>query len=124
VTAGSREFVVFWADWGSGFQYEGTTSVAVHDFSNLPAAGLEYKVFLPVDVLAHARPGSKGAKTVKVRAVLSWNTPPSTSDPCAPVVWGNSLDGVILIPPGINVSSGARSSLKSALSGSCLRETS
>jgi hypothetical protein len=124
MTAGSREFVVFWADWGSGFQYEGTTSVAVHDFSSLPAAGLEYKVFLPVDVLAHARPGSKGAITVKVRAVLSWNTPPSTTDPCAPVVWGNSLDGVILIPPGINVSSGARSSLKSAPSGSCLRETS
>jgi hypothetical protein len=124
MTAGSREFVVFWADWGSGFQYEGTTSVAVHDFSSLPAAGLEYKVFLPVDVLAHARPGSKGAKTVKVRAVLSWNTPPSTTDPCAPVVWGNSLDGVILIPPGINVSSGARSSFRSAPSGSCLRETS
>jgi hypothetical protein len=124
MTAGSREFVVFWADWGSGFQYEGTTSVAVHDFSSLPAAGLEYKVFLPVNVLAHARPGSKGAKTVKVRAVLSWDTPPSTNDPCAPVVWGNSLDGVILIPPGINVSSGVRSSLRSAPFGSCLRETS
>ena len=124
MTAGSREFVVFWADWGSGFQYEGTTSVAVHDFSSLPAAGLEYKVFLPVDVLAHVRPGSKGTKTVKVRAVLSWNTPPSTNDPCAPVVWGNSLDGVILIPPGINVSSGVRSGLKYAPSGSCLRETS
>jgi len=124
MTAGSREFVVFWADWGSGFQYEGTTSVAVHDFSSLPAAGLEYKVFLPVNVLAHARPGSKGARTVKVRAVLSWNTPPSTSDPCAPVVWGNSLDGVILIPPGINVSSGARSRSKFAPAGCCLRETS
>ena len=124
MTAGSREFVVFWADWGSGFQYEGTTSVAVHDFSSLPAAGLEYKVFLPVNVLAHARPGSKGARTVKVRAVLSWNTPPSTTDPCAPVVWGNSLDGVILIPPGINVSSGARSRSKFAPAGCCLRETS
>jgi hypothetical protein len=120
-TAGSREFVTFWVDWGSGFQYEGTTSVAVHDFSSLPAAGLEYKVFLPVDVLAHAQPGRKGAKKVKVRAVLSWNTPPSTTDPCAPVIWGNSLDGVILIPPGINVSSGARSSLKDAPAGSCLR---
>ena len=124
MTAGSREFVVFWADWGSGFQYEGTTSVTVHDFSSLPAAGLEYKVFLPVNVLAHARSGSKGAKTVKVRAVLSWNTPPSTNDPCAPVVWGNSLDGVILIPPGVNISSGVRSRSKFAPAGSCLRVTS
>src|ERR1035441_8049479 len=70
-TAGSREFVAFWVDGGSGFQYEGTTSMAVHDFSNLSAAGLEYKVFLPVRVPAHTQPGSKGARTVKVRAVLS-----------------------------------------------------
>jgi hypothetical protein len=116
-TAGSREFVAFWVDWGPGFQYEGTTSVAVHDFSSLPAIGLEYVVFLPVDLLAHAQSGSKGAKKVKVRAVLSWNTPPSTIDPRAPVVWGNSLDGVILISPGINVSSGAISGLKYAPAG-------
>jgi hypothetical protein len=120
-TAGSREYVAFWVDWGSGFHYEGTTSVAVHDFSSLPAAGLEYKVFLPVDVRSHAQPGSKGAKKVKVRAVLSWNTPPPATDSGAPVVWGNSLDGVILIPPGINVSSGARFSLKQAPAGYCLR---
>jgi len=121
LTAGSREFVAFWVDWGAGFQYEGTTSVAVHDFSSLPAIGLEYVVFLPVDLIAHAQPGGKGAKKVKVRAVLSWNTPPSTTDPCAPVVWGNSLDGVILISPGINVSSGAISSLRYAPAGFCLR---
>ena len=120
-TAGSREFVAIWVDWGSGFQYEGTTSVAVRDFSSLPATGLEYKVFLPVDVLAEAQPGSNGARRVKVRAVLSWNTPPSTTDPYAPVVWGNSLDGLILIPPGINVSSGALSSSKDVPAGSCLR---
>jgi hypothetical protein len=120
-TAGSREFIAIWVDWGSGFQYEGTTSVAVHDYSSLPATGLEYKVFLPVDVLADVQPGSKGVRRVKVRAVLSWNTPPSTTDPCAPVIWGNSLDGLILIPLGINVSSGARSSSKDAPAGSCLR---
>ena len=28
MTAGSREFIAFWVDWGSGFQYVGTTSVA------------------------------------------------------------------------------------------------
>jgi hypothetical protein len=120
-TAGSREFVAIWVDWGSGFQYEGTTSVAVHDFSSIPETGLEYKVLLPVDILTDTQPGSKGTRTVKVRAVLSWNTPPSTTDPCAPVVWGNSLDGLILIPPGINVSSGAQSSTKDVPAGSCLR---
>lgn len=121
LTAGSREFVAFWVDWGSGFRYEGTTSVAVHDFSSLPATGLEYKVFLPVNIRSCALFGSKEAKKMKVRAVLSWNTPPSTSDPCARVVWGNSLDGMILIPPGINASIDARYSMKQAPAGFCLR---
>jgi hypothetical protein len=121
LTAGSREFVAFWVDWGSGFQYEGTASVAVHDFNSLPAAGLEYKVFLPVNVGSHAQPGIRGARKVKVRAVLCWNTPPSTTDPCSPVVWGNSLDGLILIPPGINAISGARFSRRYTPSGFCLR---
>jgi len=107
-TAGSREFVAFWVDWGSGFQYEGTTSVVVHDFSTLPEAGLEYNVFLPIDLLSRLQSCSKGLKTVKARAVLSWNTPPSTIDPCAPVVWGNSLDGLIQISLDQAVSAGNR----------------
>jgi hypothetical protein len=120
-TSGSREYVAFWVDWGTGFQYEGTTSVAVHDFSSLPSAGLEYKVFLPVDVRVHAQPGSRGAKKVNVRAVLSWNMPLTDAGSCASVVWGNSLESEILIPPGINVSSGARFNTKFAPSGFCLR---
>ena len=39
-TAGSIEYVAFWVDWGSGFQYEGTAEVAVYDFGWLPPAGL------------------------------------------------------------------------------------
>ena len=110
-TAGSREFVAFWVDSGLGFEYEGTASVVVHDYSSLPATGRVYHVFLPVNLHSHAQPGSEGAKTVKVRAVLSWNIPPSTTNPSAPVVWGNSLDGQILISSGANVNRGARSNL-------------
>ncbi len=98
-TAGSIEYVAFWVDWGSGFQYEGTAEVAVYDFGWLPPAGLEYTVSLPVDLLSHLRPCCESAKTVKVRAVLSWNTPPSTRDPNAPVVWGNRVESRIPIPP-------------------------
>jgi hypothetical protein len=98
LTAGSREYVAFWVDWGKGFQYEGTTSVTVHDFSCLPPAGLEYNVFLPVDLLSRMQPGGKDARTVKVRAVLSWNTPPSTTDPKAPVVWGHGMESLVQIP--------------------------
>jgi hypothetical protein len=98
-TAGSREYVAFWVDRGSGFQYEGTASVAVYDFGWLPPAGLEYNISLPVDLLSQMQPCNEGAKTVKVRAVLSWNTPPSTRDPNAPVVWGNRIESRISIPP-------------------------
>ncbi len=101
VTAGSREFVAFWVDWGSGFQYVGTTSAAVHDSGRLPATGQDYSVVLPIHLSRQAV--NEGAKTVKVRAVLSWNTPPSTTNPNAPVVWGESLDRTILIPGGQKV---------------------
>jgi hypothetical protein len=101
MTAGSWEFVAFWIDWGSGFQYVGTTSVAVHDSGRLPATGQDYSVVLPIHLSRQAE--SEGAKTVKVRAVLSWNTLPSTTNPSAPVVWGNCLDSLILIPGGQKV---------------------
>ena len=95
MTAGSREFVAFWVDWGSGFQYVGTTSAAVHDSGRLPATGQETSVALPIHLSRQGE--NECAKTVKVRAVLSWNTLPSTTNPNAPVVWGESLDCTILI---------------------------
>ncbi len=114
-TAGSTEYVAFWVDWGSGLEYVSTTSVGVHDFSSIPAGGLRFNVFLPVNLLAHAKPCSSGAQTVKVHAVLSWDTPPSTTNPNAPVVWGNSLDGLILIPPGRAIGSGQQVPVLSAV---------
>jgi len=98
-TTGSREYVAFWVDWGAGLRYEGTASVAVYDFGWLPPAGLEYIVSLPFGIHSRMPLLSGGAKSVKVRAVLSWNTPPSTTDPYAPVVWGNSIESRIPIPP-------------------------
>jgi hypothetical protein len=114
-TAGSTEYVAFWVDWGSGWEYAGTTSVVVHDFSSIPAGGLEYNVFLPVDLLSHAQPCSDGPKTATVRGVLSWNTPPSTTNPYAPVVWGNSKQGLILVPPGQAIGDGQQVPVLSAV---------
>ena len=99
-TSGSQEYVAFWVDWGSGWEYAGTTSVTVHDLSAMPAGGLQYSVFLPVDLSTHRQPCDDGAKTAKVRAVLSWEVPPSNTDPYAPVTWGNSDETLILINPG------------------------
>src|SRR5262249_36729724 len=50
-TAGSREYVAFWVDWGSGgWEYAGTSSVEVHDITALPQGGLRYAVYLPIDL--------------------------------------------------------------------------
>jgi hypothetical protein len=50
-----------------------------------------------------------------VRGVLSWNTPPSTTNPYAPVVWGNSKQGLILIPPGQAIGDGQQVPVLSAV---------
>lgn len=114
-TTGSREFVAFWVDWGSGWEYAGTTSVSVHDFTSITASGLEYNVFLPVDLLSHAQPCDDGPKTARVRGVLSWNTPPSTTNPYAPVVWGNAHEGLVLVPPGPVIGPGEQVPVLSAV---------
>jgi hypothetical protein len=106
-TAGSREYVAFWADWGSGFEYAGTASVNVHDISSIPAAGLEYSVALPFpQTLTRRKPCQQGPLTVTIRAVLSWATPPSDTNPFAVPVWGGHLEAVVLIPPGRAVTGG------------------
>lgn len=105
-TAGSQEYVAFWVDWGSGWTYVGTSSVNVHDFSAMPPDGLDYSVVQPVDIASHRQPCGAGPKTAKVRAVLSWDVPPSTTDPYAPVTWGNSDETLILLNPGAPFVSG------------------
>jgi hypothetical protein len=100
---GSPEYVAFWADFnndGSFDTYLGTTSVKVHDVANLPDGGLEYAVFLPVDFTQWRRPCKAGPVLVRIRAVLSWNVPPSNTDPDKPPVWGNHEDTLVHIRPG------------------------
>jgi hypothetical protein len=101
-TAGSQEYVAFWVDWGdgAGWTYAGTASVNVHDLSGIPPKGLEYAVYLPVDVASHRQPCQKGPKTAQVRAILSWEAPPPPGDPNYKPVWGNRLETRILVNPG------------------------
>ena len=100
---GSQQYVAFWIDYGSGWNYAGTTSVTVHDISNVPADGLHYAVFLPVNLTAHRKPCDKGPVTARVRAILSWNTPPPPANPNYKPVWGNREETLIHIKPGPDV---------------------
>jgi len=99
-TAGSTEYVAFWVDFGSGFEYQGTVVQNVHDIAGVPADGLEYAVVLPIDVASHQKPCDAGPQVVKVRAILSWQTAPPTNDPNYVPVWGNQSDALVQIPAG------------------------
>jgi hypothetical protein len=98
---GSQEYIAFWADWDDTceWKYLGTTSVNVHDIKSIPKEGLCYSAILPVD-LTYERRSCKKPKIGRVRAVLSWAIPPSTSDPDALDYWGNRLDAHVQINPG------------------------
>lgn len=73
---GSREYVAFHMDFGSGWQFMGTSSVVVHDIPEAPSEGLWYHVALPVDLTPHQKAWCKAGRA-KVRAILAWDQIPA-----------------------------------------------
>jgi hypothetical protein len=100
-SAGSVEYVAFWVDWDDSCEwtYAGTVQVNVHDFNPLPDGGLCYAAVLPVD-LSQVRKHCTTPVIGRVRAVLSWNTAPSPSDPDVIPHWGNRVDVHVQVKPG------------------------
>lgn len=103
-TAGSKEHVAFWIDWDDkcDWTYLGTVTQTVHDYASIPAGGLHYWVGIPARIAEHRRT-CKEPKIGRLRAVLSWNALPSTTNPDAVPFWGNRLDTHIEIKPGVPV---------------------
>lgn len=102
-TAGSKEYVTFWADFDEDGTFTtclGTSSVTVYDIDNIPEEGLEYAVFLPVDLSSHRQPCEDGPKVVKIRAILSWQDPAPCWNPDHIPIWGNREETLIHIKPG------------------------
>lgn len=99
---GSTEHVAFWADWnnnGTFDEYLGTQSFEIHDISNIPAGGLYYNVALPINVAKRLK-SCNNPNIIKIRAVLSWESLPSTTNPNALNTWGNSKDSLVQLRPG------------------------
>lgn len=102
-TNGSREYVTFWADFDNNGSFEtclGTTSVQVYDIAPFPEAGLEYSVFLPVNLDQYRRPCQRGPVVVPIRAILSWQVAPPCANPNFVPAWGNREHTLIHIRPG------------------------
>jgi hypothetical protein len=101
-TDGSREYVTFWADFDGNGTFEtclGTANVQVYDVANIPADGIQYAVRLPVDFSQHRQPCEQGPKVVRIRAILSWNSPAPCANPNHVPTWGNREETLINIPP-------------------------
>jgi hypothetical protein len=99
-TKGSLEYVRFYLDFGTGWQDMGVTSVQVHDMTILPKDGLNYAVFLPVDLSKYRKPCKQGPVYVKMRAILSWSSPPPVNTPDFRPLWGNVENTMVMLTPG------------------------
>ncbi|MCG8432141.1 MAG: hypothetical protein MJA29_13350, partial [Candidatus Omnitrophica bacterium] len=96
--AGSREYIAFYLDFGSGWVYMGTTWVVVHDIPSIPSGGLWYQASLPVDLDQYRKEWCETGRA-KIRGILSWNTPPTPYDPDHVAHWGDWEDCWIEIKP-------------------------
>jgi hypothetical protein len=77
----------------------------VHDLGTIPEGGICYSATLPYN-FQHKRKQCSHPNVVKVRAVLSWNTLPSVTDPNELKTWGNLLDRYVQIKPGEEIPEG------------------
>jgi hypothetical protein len=100
-TDGSQEYVSFWADLNNNGIFEtylGTTSVTVYDFGETSKEGLEYAIFLPVNLSNYRKPCQEGPVVIAIRAILSWNVP--VLNPDKTPVWGNREETLVHVRPG------------------------
>jgi hypothetical protein len=93
---GTKEYVAFYVDYGSGFVSVGApVALNVHDIAFVEEESIFYAVrkpFLPQDYWPCEDP-----QVVQVRAILSWEALPT--GPNYPPVWGNVLDRWVQIRP-------------------------
>lgn len=95
---GSREYIAFYLDFGSGWEYQGTTSVDVHDIPQISRSGLWYQAQLPVKLDAHKKEWCKTGRA-RIRGILSWSSPPPANQPEFIPYWGDRQDCFIEIRP-------------------------
>ncbi len=96
-TQGSREYIAFYLDFGSGWEYQGTTLVEVHDVA-VSRDGLWYQAALPVNLDEHRLEWCRTGRA-RIRGILSWAVPPVPFDPDHVPVWGDREDCWIEVRP-------------------------
>lgn len=96
-TNGSDEFVRFYLDYGDGTWVDhGMAGFDIHDLGDKD--DLCYAVSIALDPKKTSCCEDRPVLP-KVRAILSWSTPPAPNSPDWPPVWGNVLERDIQIDP-------------------------
>lgn len=104
---GSKEYIAFWVDWDDNcvWEYVDTVELKVHDIE-MKGDHLCYSVSLPLDATFHRKLCTK-PNVIRVRGVLSWNVPPSKTNPNKLEYYGNRVDSHVQIKPGKVLNPGA-----------------
>lgn len=104
-TSGSTEYVAFWMDLGdgAGWSYLGTATVQVFDLESIPRGGVQYAVFLKTDLGGRIAPCFAGPRLARLRAILSWETPPPPTNPGYEPVWGGRVESLVQLRTGMAV---------------------
>ena len=96
---GSTEYVAFWADWDNNArfdQYLGTAGIQVYDMANIPEEGIYYSIQFRISEKVIKRLKTcEDPEIVRIRAVLSWEDPPSETNPTSLETWGNRIDSLV-----------------------------
>lgn len=95
---GSKEYVAFYMDFGSGYIYIGTSSVGVHDISSIPKDGLWYNVMHSINLQPYQKEWCIAGKA-KVKAILSWNVAPPANNPNYVASYGDWEECQVEIKP-------------------------
>lgn len=103
---GSKEYVSFWVQTEENCEWKhaGTTFVNAYDIANIPKDGIYYSVVLPYN-FEGLKQNCKSPQVLKVRAILSWNTPPKGFD-CSN--YGNVVESYVQLQPQTLVGNGPK----------------
>jgi hypothetical protein len=106
---GSEEFVRFYVSYDGGVKWldQGMRSVNVSD-AVVPRP-LAYDVIL--QIIQSRQPGVSKSQP-RIRAILSWNSPPPAGAPDWTPVWGNVLESDMQINSRVSFSMGIRTTTK------------
>ncbi|MFX1258818.1 MAG: hypothetical protein ACFFAN_13235 [Promethearchaeota archaeon] len=96
---GTIEYVVFYIDWGSGYELAGRSMLRVHDIPFVKKNHLFYAVRSGIIDIESKLKTCTDENIVKVKAILSWEQNPLLYGPNFVPTWGNVLERYIQIRP-------------------------